>query len=59
MDFNGAKLRYFAFAPLYLLFTWLINPLTIVTTFIPAVRAVAGQGSGKWISPKRKAMTDD
>lgn len=59
MDFSGAKLRYFLFSPLYLLFTWLVNPLTILTTFPAACRAVFGRGSGTWISPERKAMTDD
>ena len=47
LDFNGTKLRYFAFSPLYLLFTWLVNPLTIVTTFVKAVKTVLGHGSGK------------
>lgn len=54
LDFNGAKLKYLAFAPIYLLFTWIVNPLTIVTTFVKAVRTIMGKGSGKWISPKRK-----
>lgn len=54
LDFNGAKLRYFMFSPIYLLFTWIVNPLTIVTTFHKAVRTVMGHGSGKWISPARK-----
>lgn len=59
LDFDGAKLRYFIFSPLYLLFTWLVNPLTIVMTFIKAVKTVLGYGSGKWVSPTRKALDDD
>lgn len=59
LDFNGTKLRYLAFAPLYLLFTWLVNPLTIVTTFGKAVKTVLGHGSGKWVSPKRKVLSDE
>lgn len=59
LDFNGTKLRYFAFSPLYLLFTWLVNPLTIVTTFVKAVKTVLGHGSGKWVSPKRKVSSDE
>lgn len=59
LDFNGTKLRYFAFSPLYLLFTWLVNPLTIVTTFVKAVKTVLGYGSGKWVSPKRKVSSDE
>lgn len=58
MDFNGAKLKYLMFSPLYLLFTWMINPLTIITTFAKAVKAVTGHGSGKWVSPKRKMSND-
>lgn len=54
LDFNGAKLRYFMFSPIYILFTWIVNQLTIVTTFHKAVRTVMGYGSGKWISPARK-----
>jgi poly-beta-1,6 N-acetyl-D-glucosamine synthase len=59
LDFNGSKLRYLAFSPLYLLFTWIVNPLTIVTTFVKAVKTVMGHGSGKWISPKRKVSSDE
>lgn len=58
MDFHGAKRRYLRFAPIYLLFTWIVNPLTIVTTFAKAVKTINGYGSGKWISPKRKVNND-
>lgn len=54
LDFDGAKLKYLLFAPIYLLFTWIVNPLTIVTTFLRAVKTIMGHGSGKWVSPKRK-----
>lgn len=54
LDFNGAKLKYLIFSPLYLLFTWMINPLTIITTFGKAVKTILGHGSGKWISPERR-----
>ncbi|MGM9892026.1 glycosyltransferase family 2 protein [Limosilactobacillus sp.] len=59
LDFNGAKLRYLMFSPIYLLFTWIVNPLTIVTTFLKAVKTVMGHGSGTWISPERKAHSND
>ena len=59
LDFDGAKLRYLMFSPIYLLFTWIVNPLTIATTFVQAVKAVAGYGSGKWVSPERKAGSND
>lgn len=58
LDFNGAKLKYLLFAPLYLLFTWLMNPLTIITTFPNAIKAVWGHGSGTWVSPERKVSQD-
>ena len=59
LDFNGTKLRYLMFSPIYLLFTWIVNPLTIVTTFLRAVKAVAGYGNGKWVSTERKAGSND
>lgn len=39
-DDRGRKLKYLLFAPLYMLFYWVINALTIVTTFIPAVKTI-------------------
>ena len=54
LDFNGTKLRYLFFSPIYLLFTWIVNTLTIVTTFIQAIKTILGYGSGKWVSPKRR-----
>ncbi len=59
LDFNGSKLRYLMFSPLYLLFTWIVNPLTIVTTFHKAIKTVTGHGSGKWISPERKVVDNN
>lgn len=59
LDFNGAKLKYLMFSLLYLLFTWLMNPLTIITTFPKAVKTVLGYGTGKWVSPERKVNKHD
>lgn len=59
LDFNGAKLKYLMFSPLYLLFTWLMNPITIITTFVKALKTILGYGSGKWVSPERKVNKDD
>lgn len=59
LDFNGAKLKYLLFSPLYLLFTWLMNPITIITTFPQALKTVLGYGSGKWVSPERKVTNHD
>ncbi len=53
LDHHGAKLKYWFFAPLYMLFYWMINPITVVTTLIPALKTIFGFGSGTWVSPKR------
>lgn len=56
LDHHAAKLKYILFAPLYMLFFWMINPITVVMTFIPAVKTIAGFGSGTWKSPERTKM---
>lgn len=58
LDSKGEKLKYFIFSPLYMIFFWMINPLTIVTTFLPAVRAFLGKETdyGAWVSPTRKSL---
>lgn len=53
IDNNGVKFKYLLFAPLYMLFYWVMNAVTIVTTFIPAFKTIIGKGSGTWVSPKR------
>lgn len=53
VDDSGRKIKYLMFAPLYMLFYWIINAVTIVTTFIPAFKTIIGHGSGTWVSPKR------
>lgn len=55
VDDRKSKLKYFRFAPFYMLFYWVINAVTIVTTFLPAVKTILGYGSGVWISPERTA----
>ncbi len=59
LDHHGAKLKYAFFAPLYMLFYWIINPITVVMTFIPAVKTILGFGSGTWTSPKRSSLQDN
>ena len=59
LDHHGAKLKYLGFAPLYMLFFWMVNPVTIVMTFIPALKTILGYGSGTWVSPKRQALLKD
>lgn len=57
IDHHGAKLKYFLFAPLYILFYWIVNPITVVTSIVPAIRNLMGFGSGTWVSPKRHAQS--
>lgn len=52
-DLHGVKFKYLLFSPIYLLFTWIVNPLTIITTFPKAVKTAMGYGKGTWKSPKR------
>ncbi|GAY73951.1 glycosyltransferase family 2 protein [Lentilactobacillus kosonis] len=54
LDFNGAKIKYWLFAPLYTMVYWIINPLSLVWTFKGAVKTILGRGSGTWTSPKRE-----
>lgn len=56
LDHRGAKLRYLPWAPLYMLFYWMMNPITVVVSFIPAVKTILGLGSGTWVSPKRQEI---
>lgn len=56
LDHHGAKLKYLLFSPLYMLFYWMVNPITVVMTFIPALKTILGFGSGTWVSPKRKSL---
>ncbi|EME8099621.1 glycosyltransferase [Enterococcus faecium] len=60
LDNHGAKLKYLIFAPCYMVWYWQMNAITIVMTFIPAVRAVLGfSGKGTWVSPARTRMTKE
>ncbi|EMF0103437.1 glycosyltransferase [Enterococcus hirae] len=52
---QGRKLKYMLFAPLYMLLFWMVNAITIMTTFIPAIKTILGYGSGTWKSPERKS----
>jgi hypothetical protein len=56
LDHHGAKMKYVFFSPLYILFYWMVNPITVVMTFIPAMKTILGFGSGTWVSPKRKSL---
>lgn len=59
LDHHGAKMKYAFFAPLYMLFYWMINPITVVATFIPAMKTILGFGSGTWVSPKRSSLQNN
>ncbi|WP_088839298.1 glycosyltransferase [Listeria sp. ILCC792] len=54
IDDRGKKMKYFMFAPLYLLFYWIMNAVTILMTFVPAVKTILGFGTGVWTSPERR-----
>ncbi len=57
LDNHGAKMKYLLFAPLYMLLYWQLNVVTILTTFVPALKGVLGfQGEGTWVSPTRTKM---
>lgn len=55
VDDQGRKLKYMLFAPLYMLLFWMVNAITIMTTFIPVIKTILGYGSGTWKSPERKS----
>lgn len=55
VDDQGRKLKYMLFATLYMLLFWMVNAITIMTTFIPAIKTILGYGSGTWKSPERKS----
>ncbi|WP_260443641.1 glycosyltransferase family 2 protein [Listeria immobilis] len=54
MDKKSRKVKYFIFAPLYLLFYWMLSAATIATTFFPAIKTILGYGTGVWKSPDRQ-----
>lgn len=56
LDHQGIKLKYLLFAPLYMLVYWMINPITVVITFIPALKTIMGAGTGTWVSPQRQKI---
>ncbi|EMF0047326.1 glycosyltransferase [Enterococcus hirae] len=55
VDDQGRKLKYMLFAPLYMLLFWMVNAITIMTTFIPAIKTILGYGTGTCKSPERKS----
>lgn len=60
LDNHGSKMKYLIFAPCYMVWYWQMNAITIITTFIPAVKAVLGfSGKGTWVSPTRTKMGKD
>jgi len=60
LDNHGKKMKYLFFSAAYMLWYWQMNAITIVTTFIPAIKNVLGfQGKGTWVSPERTKMIID
>jgi hypothetical protein len=50
-------MKYLIFEPGYMVWYWQMNAITIVTTFIPAIKGVLGfSGKGTWVSPTRTKM---
>lgn len=56
VDDQGRKMKYLFFAPLHMLLFWVVNAITIVTTFIPAVKTILGYGSGVWVQQNLETM---
>lgn len=54
VDDQHRKIKYFLFAPLYMLLFWMMNAVTIITTFLGSIKTILGYGSGTWTSPTRK-----
>lgn len=59
IDDSGRKLKYLIFAPFYMLIYWMMNVLTIATTFIPAIKTILGFGTGTWVSPTRVSISKE
>jgi poly-beta-1,6 N-acetyl-D-glucosamine synthase len=60
LDNHRAKVKYILFAPAYMLWYWQMNAVTVITTFVPAIKGVLGfAGEGTWVSPTRTKMTKD
>jgi len=60
LDNHHKKFKYLFFASSYMIWYWQMNAITIVTTFIPAMKNVLGfKGEGTWVSPARTKMIDD
>ena len=57
IDDDGRKFKYLIFAPFYMLIYWMMNALTIATTFVPAVKTILGFGTGTWVSPTRVSIS--
>ncbi|KRK64652.1 glycosyltransferase [Companilactobacillus tucceti DSM 20183] len=53
IDGKAAKFKYLMFMPFYSLVYWQVNALSVVTTFIPAIKTIMGYGQGTWKSPER------
>lgn len=57
IDDSGRKIKYLIFAPFYMLIYWMMNALTIATTFVPAIKTILGFGTGTWVSPTRVSIS--
>ncbi|AYG01084.1 glycosyltransferase [Lactococcus allomyrinae] len=60
LDDSGKKMKYLLFAPLYLLFFWQINVITVVNTIFLAIKNTTSyDAKGNWKSPTRVKINKD
>ncbi|MQS88596.1 glycosyltransferase family 2 protein [Companilactobacillus mishanensis] len=59
VDDRGRKFKYLMFMPFYTLIYWQVNALSVVTTFIPAIKTIMGYGQGTWVSPTRNVKQEE
>jgi len=60
LESHESKMKYIIFSPLYLLWYWIVGPITVITSFKAAIQGVVkGEASGTWVSPERTKMKKD
>ncbi|MFC4651893.1 glycosyltransferase [Lactococcus nasutitermitis] len=57
LENHESRLKYIFFSPLYLLWYWIVAPITVITSFPSAViELIKGESTGTWVSPERTKM---
>lgn len=54
IDSSENKWKYVFYIPLYILFYWVINPITLLFAFIPSIKNLVIKKEVNWDSPNRK-----